>query len=171
MPVSDTKAALICDNEASDMNHWSTSVVVVPGGPPVRCLRRDMVTDLVFEVWVMVSRAISTTTLTRSRGGGGEEVNFSYLLKVAHGRHGGSRGIIYDVEVHWRVVGLTRSEYSHFLRVSVFDLLASPPPHLARVVVDMALGDHDPDLKNQICGHIPSQAPHWGPTWHYYNTC
>ena len=36
-------------------------------------------------------------------------------------------------------MGLTRSEYSHFLRVSVFDLLASPPPHLVRVVVDMAL--------------------------------
>ena len=74
MPVSDTKAALICDNEASDMNHWSTSVVVVPGGPPVRCLRRDMVTDSVFEVWVMVSRAISTTTLTHEveEGRGGQ---------------------------------------------------------------------------------------------------
>ena len=36
-------------------------------------------------------------------------------------------------------MGLTRSEYSHFLRVSVFDLVASPPPHLVRVVVDMAL--------------------------------
>ena len=36
-------------------------------------------------------------------------------------------------------MGLTRSEYSHFLRGSVFDLLASPPPHLVRVVVDMAL--------------------------------
>ena len=32
---------------------------------------------------------------------------------------------ICDVEVHWRVVGLTRSEYSHFLRVSVLDLLAA----------------------------------------------
>ena len=65
MSVSDTKAVLIGGSEASDMNQWSTSVVVVPGGPPVRCLRRDMVTDLVFEVWVMVSRAISITTLTR----------------------------------------------------------------------------------------------------------
>ena len=32
-----------------------------------------------------------------------------------------------------------------------------------RVVVDMALGDHDPDLKDQICDRIHSQAPHWGP--------
>ena len=36
-------------------------------------------------------------------------------------------------------MGLTRSENSHFLRVSVFDLLALPPPHLVGVVVDMAL--------------------------------
>ena len=62
-----------------------------------------------------------------------------YLLKVAHGRHGGSRGIICDVEVHWGVVGLTKSENSRFLQVSVFDLLALPPPHLVWVVVDMAM--------------------------------
>ena len=61
MSVSDTKAVLIGGSEASDMNQWSTSVVVVPSGPPMRCLRRDMVTDLVFEVWVMVSRAMSST--------------------------------------------------------------------------------------------------------------
>ena len=35
-----------------------TSVVVVPSGCPVRCLRRDMATDLVFEVWVMVLRGL-----------------------------------------------------------------------------------------------------------------
>ena len=45
MSVSDTKAVLIGGSEASDMNQWSTSVVVVPSGPPMRCLRRDMVTD------------------------------------------------------------------------------------------------------------------------------
>ena len=67
MSVSDTKAVLIGGSEASDMNQWSTSVVVVPSGPPMRCLRRDMVTDLVFEVWVVVSQGhASTTTLTRS---------------------------------------------------------------------------------------------------------
>ena len=66
MSVSDTKAVLIGGSEASDMNQWSTSVVVVPRGPPMRCLRRGMVTDLVFEVWVMVSQGhASTTTLTR----------------------------------------------------------------------------------------------------------
>ena len=36
------------------MSQWSTSVVVVSSGFPLRCLRRDMVTDLVFEVWIMV---------------------------------------------------------------------------------------------------------------------
>ena len=35
-------------------------------------------------------------------------------------------------------MGLTRSENSHFLRVSLFDL-APPPLDLVRVVVDMAL--------------------------------
>ena len=34
MSVSDTKAVLIGSSEASDMNQWSTSVVVVPSGPP-----------------------------------------------------------------------------------------------------------------------------------------
>ena len=32
---------------------------------------------------------------------------------------------ICDVEMHLSVVGLTMSEYSHFLRVSVFGLLAA----------------------------------------------
>ncbi len=33
---------------------WPTSVVVAPRGCPVRCLRGDMGTALVFGVWVMV---------------------------------------------------------------------------------------------------------------------
>ena len=40
------------------MSQWSKSVVVVPSGFPLRCLRRDMVTDLVFEVWVMVPQGL-----------------------------------------------------------------------------------------------------------------
>ena len=40
------------------MSQWSTSVVVVPSGIPLRCLRRDMVTDLVFEVWVVVFQGL-----------------------------------------------------------------------------------------------------------------
>ena len=42
----------------SHMSQWSTSVVVVPSGFPLRCLRRDMVTDLVLEVWVMVPQGL-----------------------------------------------------------------------------------------------------------------
>ena len=74
MFVSDTKAILICGSEASDMNQWSTSVVVVPSGPPMRCLRRDMATDLVFEVWVMVSQGHIHHHPHEVRRGGGEEV-------------------------------------------------------------------------------------------------
>ena len=33
-----------------------SSVVVVPNGSPLGCLRKDMVSDLVFEVWIMVSQ-------------------------------------------------------------------------------------------------------------------
>ena len=40
------------------MSQWSTSVVVVPSGFPLRCLRRDMVRDLVFGVWVMVLQGL-----------------------------------------------------------------------------------------------------------------
>ena len=76
MFVSDTKAILICGSEASDMNQWSTSVVVVPSGPPMRCLRRDMATDLIFEVWVMVSQGPYPPPPSRTRSRRGEEVNF-----------------------------------------------------------------------------------------------
>ncbi len=41
---------------------------------------------------------------------------------------------------------------------------------LGVVAMDMASEDHDLVLKYQSCGHIPPQAPHWAPTWHYYNT-
>ena len=62
------------------MSQWSTSVVVVPSGFPLRCLRRDMVTDLVFEVWIMVSQGPSTLPPTRAGGeegaGGGSEGQF-----------------------------------------------------------------------------------------------
>ena len=34
------------------------SVVVVPNGSPLGCLRKDMVSDLVFEVWIMVSQGL-----------------------------------------------------------------------------------------------------------------
>ena len=36
----------------------STSVVVVPYGSPLRCLRMDMAIELVSEVWVMVSHGL-----------------------------------------------------------------------------------------------------------------
>ena len=42
----------------SDMVQRSTSVVVVPYGSPLRCLRMDMVIELVSEVWAMVSHGL-----------------------------------------------------------------------------------------------------------------
>ena len=41
-----------------DMAQRSTSVVVVPNGSPLRCLRMDMAIELVSEVWVMVSHGL-----------------------------------------------------------------------------------------------------------------
>ena len=35
-----------------------SSVVVVPKVSPLGCLRKDMVSDLVFEVWIMVSQGL-----------------------------------------------------------------------------------------------------------------
>ena len=42
----------------SDMAQKSTSVVVVPNGSPLTCLRMDMAIELVSEVWVMVSHGL-----------------------------------------------------------------------------------------------------------------
>ena len=42
----------------SDMVQRPTSVVVVPYGSPLRCLRMDMAIELVSEVWVMVSHGL-----------------------------------------------------------------------------------------------------------------
>ena len=39
---------------------WPTSVAVVPIGCSLRCLRRDMGRDLVFEVCVMVPQGLPT---------------------------------------------------------------------------------------------------------------
>ena len=39
------------------------------------------------------------------------------------------------------------------------------------MVVEKGLGDHDPDLKDQISDHIPPQATCGAPARHYYNTC
>ena len=41
---------------------------------------------------------------------------------------------------------------------------------LVRMVVEKAMGDHDPDLRDQFYGHIHPQAPQWGPIGHHYNT-
>ena len=38
---------------------------------------------------------------------------------------------------------------------------------LVVVVVEKALEDHGPDLKDQICDHTHPQAPQWEPIWHY----
>ena len=53
------------------MSQWSKSVVVVPSGFLLRCLRRDMVTDLVFEVWVMVLQGLLHHHHHEVEGGGG----------------------------------------------------------------------------------------------------
>ena len=53
-----------------------TSVVVVPSGCPVRCLRRDMGTALVFEVLVMVLRGLPHDHHAQGPGGGGSEADF-----------------------------------------------------------------------------------------------
>ena len=40
------------------MTQRPSNVVVVPNGSPLRCLRRDVVIELVSEVWVMVSHGL-----------------------------------------------------------------------------------------------------------------
>ena len=64
-----------------------------------------------------------------------------------------------------------RPTMGDFEEISKIDLLALPPSSPREGGGGYGPGDHDPDLKDQICDHIPSQAPQWGPTWHYYNTC
>ena len=95
MSVSDMKAVLICGNEASDMNQWSTSVVVVPSGPPMRCLRRDMVTDLVFEVWVMVSQG--------------------HIHHHPHEVEGGAKRSIFDISSKSPMVATVAAEASYVM--------------------------------------------------------
>ena len=57
---------------APHMSQRSTSVVVVPSGFLLRCLRKDMVISLVFEVWIMVPQGPSTSLPYTGGGGGGE---------------------------------------------------------------------------------------------------
>ena len=40
------------------MTQRPSSVVVVPNGSSLGCLRKDVVSDLVFEVWIMVSQGL-----------------------------------------------------------------------------------------------------------------
>ena len=40
------------------MTQRPSSVLVVPNGSPLGCLRKDVVSDLVFEVWIMVSQGL-----------------------------------------------------------------------------------------------------------------
>ena len=40
------------------MTQRPSNVVVVPNGSSLGCLRKDVVSDLVFEVWIMVSQGL-----------------------------------------------------------------------------------------------------------------
>ena len=40
------------------MTQRPSSAVVVPNGSSLGCLRKDVVSDLVFEVWIMVSQGL-----------------------------------------------------------------------------------------------------------------
>ena len=57
---------------APHMSQRSTSVVVMPSGFLLRCLRKDMIISLVFEVWIMVPQGPSTSLPYTGGGGGGE---------------------------------------------------------------------------------------------------
>ena len=85
---------------------------------------------------------------------------------MAHKHQDGNRSTTGDVEVLWGALSITMSEYGHFLDQNIiFGPSDHPdPPTLVGDTCETygkALGDHDLDLKDQICGHIPPQAPQW----------
>ena len=75
---------------APHMSQRSTSVVVVPSGFLLRCLRKDMAISLVFErsgSWF--PRALPPPSHTRAEGEeGSQEVNFGHSLNVTKINHG-----------------------------------------------------------------------------------
>ena len=94
---------------------------------------------------------------------------------MAHKHQDGNRSTTGDVEVLWSALSITMSEYGHFLNTSYLGPQTTTRTLTTHVgdtceTCGKALGDHDLDLKDQICGHIPPQAPHWASTRHHYNT-
>ena len=84
----------------SNLVQRSTSVVVVPNGSPLRCLRMDMAIELVSEVWVMVSHGLLHHHPHEAEGGRrARGPNFETLHKAPQSHPSGSTATRDDVGV------------------------------------------------------------------------
>ena len=70
------------------MTQRPSSVVVVPNGSSLGCLRKDVVSDLVFEVWIMVSQGLPHHHPQEGGVGAGprpKKINFEKVVILTSG--------------------------------------------------------------------------------------
>ena len=90
------------------------------------------------------------------------EVKNEISAKVVYRPLHCTRVTLGGVGVHWRAVGATMVDFRNISKIAYFTLLvAHAALHHTHGVARKAVADHDSDLRDEICAHIPPQAPQW----------
>ena len=75
---------------------------------------------------------------------GGLRAILGYSEMVVHKHQGGSRSTTDGVEVLWSALGITMSDYDHYLRIPHFGPLATHPPTCRKGVKGLFWGPGRP---------------------------